>query len=121
MYCEKENAYSEEHYWCNLLNSHNREFGYNIAPTNPNKINSSQSKETIQKRITTLTGRILSDSHVENIRKVRTGATNSENSKNKVKEWFKENGHPSKGVQRSQETRDKMFLSAKNRKNKNNL
>lgn len=33
--CEKEFLLSEEHYWCNLLNVHNPEFGYNIQPTNP--------------------------------------------------------------------------------------
>src|ERR1035437_5329418 len=26
---------SMEHYWCNLLNVHNREIGYNIRPTHP--------------------------------------------------------------------------------------
>lgn len=27
-----------EHYWCNILNVHNRAYGYNIAKTNPNGI-----------------------------------------------------------------------------------
>jgi group I intron endonuclease len=34
--CEEEHLYSEENYWCNLLNAHNHEFGYNIKSTNPN-------------------------------------------------------------------------------------
>jgi len=34
--CEEKYLYSEEHYWCNLLNVNNPKFGYNIAQTNPN-------------------------------------------------------------------------------------
>jgi group I intron endonuclease len=34
--CEEQYLYSEENYWCNLLNTHNHKFGYNIKPTNPN-------------------------------------------------------------------------------------
>lgn len=34
--CDKEFLCSQENYWCNMLNTHNREFGYNIAPTSPN-------------------------------------------------------------------------------------
>lgn len=34
--CEEEHLYSEENYWCNLLNTHNHKFGYNIKPTHPN-------------------------------------------------------------------------------------
>ena len=34
--CEVEYLYSEEHYWCNLLQVHNRKYGYNIRPTHPN-------------------------------------------------------------------------------------
>lgn len=109
-YCSKETAYSEEHYWCNLLNTHNRDFGYNLAPTDPNKRNSTQSAETKMKRIKTMTGRTLAESHVESLRLARIGCKNSEESKEKVKNWFKENGHPSKGVKRSQEVRDKMSL-----------
>jgi len=33
--CDKDILLSEEHYWCNLLNVHNPEFGYNIRPTHP--------------------------------------------------------------------------------------
>jgi group I intron endonuclease len=34
--CNEEYLYSEENYWCNVLNTHNSSFGYNIKPTNPN-------------------------------------------------------------------------------------
>ncbi len=33
--CDENILYSEEHYWCNMLNAHNRKFGYNIRPTHP--------------------------------------------------------------------------------------
>lgn len=33
--CKKRFLYSEEHYWCNLLQVHNPLYGYNIQPTNP--------------------------------------------------------------------------------------
>lgn len=28
---------SEEHYWCNILDTHNSKYGYNIKPTHPEK------------------------------------------------------------------------------------
>lgn len=34
--CEEEYLASEENYWCNILNVHNRKYGYNILPTGPN-------------------------------------------------------------------------------------
>tara|TARA_B110000503_G_scaffold94145_1_gene141910 strand:- start:5115 stop:5864 length:750 start_codon:yes stop_codon:yes gene_type:complete len=33
--CDEQYIYSQENYWCNLLNSHNKLFGYNIDPTAP--------------------------------------------------------------------------------------
>ena len=33
--CDITFIFSQENYWCNLLNTHNRSFGYNIRPTNP--------------------------------------------------------------------------------------
>ena len=34
--CQDKFLTALEHYWCNLLNTHNKDFGYNILPTNPN-------------------------------------------------------------------------------------
>jgi len=34
-YYPKEIMASFEHWWCNMLNTHNRDFGYNIRPTSP--------------------------------------------------------------------------------------
>ena len=46
--CNKNILTSEEHYWCNLLNVHNKKFGFNIRLTNPNDT-STHNIETINK------------------------------------------------------------------------
>lgn len=46
--CDITFIFSQENYWCNLLNVHNRNYGYNIAPTSPNGL-SKLAKETILK------------------------------------------------------------------------
>jgi len=46
--CEEEHLYSEEHYWCNMLNVHNDKYGYNIQPTCPYGL-SRASNQTRQK------------------------------------------------------------------------
>lgn len=33
--CENKFLTSQEHYWATILNTHNREYGYNLRPTNP--------------------------------------------------------------------------------------
>ncbi len=38
-----------EHYWCTILNTHNRRFGYNIRPTNPNDSCNKHSEESKKK------------------------------------------------------------------------
>lgn len=38
-----------EHYWCNMLNAHDREFGYNIQPTHPDNKPRRVSEETREK------------------------------------------------------------------------
>ncbi len=46
--CPIEYLKSQENYWCNMLNTHNRKYGYNIQSTSPvGKTN--MSKETIEK------------------------------------------------------------------------
>lgn len=37
-YCKREDLALKEHYWCNLLNTHNRNIGYNIQPTHPDNL-----------------------------------------------------------------------------------
>jgi group I intron endonuclease len=34
-YCDEDYIFSQENYWCNMLDAHNREYGYNIDPTSP--------------------------------------------------------------------------------------
>lgn len=47
-YCEEDYIYSQENYWCKMLNTHDRRFGYNIDPTSPRgKV--AVSKETRQR------------------------------------------------------------------------
>lgn len=46
--CEEQFLASQENYWCNLLNTHNSKFGYNLKPTNPYG-KSSHSKESLEK------------------------------------------------------------------------
>lgn len=46
--CEASLIFSQENYWCNLLCSHNRDYGYNIDPTSPDG-KSAISKETKKK------------------------------------------------------------------------
>jgi group I intron endonuclease len=33
--CDSKYIYSQENYWCNMLDTHNRKYGYNIDPTCP--------------------------------------------------------------------------------------
>lgn len=34
-YCEEEFLCSQENYWCNMLGTHNSQYGYNLRPTHP--------------------------------------------------------------------------------------
>ena len=60
---------SMENYWCNLLNTHNREFGYNIKPTNPydKMVISEESKERMR---IAQTGKKRSSEALEKFKKV---------------------------------------------------
>lgn len=74
--CEKEFLFSEEHYWCNLLNVHNQEYGFNIAITNPiNQITCSEmTKEKIRKKAI---GRTWSKEYKELFSKQKIGVKQS--------------------------------------------
>jgi len=63
---------SLENYWCNLLNTHNREYGYNVEPTSPyGKI--SNSLETIEKIRKSNTGKKVSNETKEKLRQINLG------------------------------------------------
>jgi group I intron endonuclease len=55
--CDKEFLSSFEHYWCNILNSHNSKYGYNIATTNPCINHFEISEKTRQNRSKALSGK----------------------------------------------------------------
>ena len=62
--CEEEYLFSEEHYWCTILNTHNRLYGYNERPTHPlaNCRHSEETKEKIKearkKQVSTIESRL---------------------------------------------------------------
>ena len=64
--CDEKYLYSQEHYWCNILNVHNRQYGYNILGTNP-ICNCIFSNETRLKMSISRKGLIHSKEHCKNI------------------------------------------------------
>jgi len=47
--CEEKYLASQENYWCNMLNTHNKQFGYNYRPTSPD--NSSPLLEATKQKL----------------------------------------------------------------------
>ena len=70
--CNAEYLYSQEHYWCNILNTHSRKYGYNLKPTHPNNI-SLVLQETRDKLRKKATGRKWSEEYKELFRKNQLG------------------------------------------------
>lgn len=70
--CSIEFLSSQENYWCNLLNVHNKKFGYNIKPTNPNKVGG-HSKETRIKISNTHTGKTIPEITRQKISNTNSG------------------------------------------------
>jgi group I intron endonuclease len=82
--CEEQFLLSQENWWCNMLDVHNRDKGYNIVPTNPyGKLNVSEetkkkisiankgkifSEESKRKSSETQKGRTLSKEHIAKIK-----------------------------------------------------
>jgi group I intron endonuclease len=64
--CEEKYLYSQEHYWCNILNVHNKKYGYNILGTTPTR-NCIFSIETRLKMSISRKGLIRSKEHCKNI------------------------------------------------------
>lgn len=63
-YCAEEYLCALEHYWCNILDTHNREKGYNIEPTHPS-CECKRSKETVDKTRVRNIGKKLTKEHIE--------------------------------------------------------
>ena len=82
---EPEFLCSMENYWCNLLNSHHKDFGYNIQPTNPCG-NMSHSIETKQKMGKSQKGRIISEEAKRKLSLAMSGRKTGRTPSKKVKE-----------------------------------
>jgi group I intron endonuclease len=83
--CNKKYLYSQEHYWCNMLNTHNKSFGFNLKPTHPDNI-SLCSEETRTKIRIKATGRKWSDEYKQLFREKQLGKKQSEEQITKSKE-----------------------------------
>lgn len=96
--CNKVHLYSQEHYWCNMLNSHNKNYGYNLKPTHPNNV-SLVLQETKDKLRDKATGRKWSEEYKELFKQKQLGRKHSQehidkaaSSKYKVVFQFSKNG-----------------------------
>lgn len=94
--CEEDFLCALEHYWCNILNAHNRDFGYNILPTSPEGKHNTHSLETRRK-----------------ISSSRKGWKNSEEMKAKISTIMKGRTSPNKGKIMSKLQRDKLSFVKK--------
>lgn len=83
--CDKEFLYSEENYWCNLLDSHNRKFGYNLKSTHPENKNIN-TKEISEKIRVKAIGRKWSDEYKQLFRLRKLGKSQSLESIKKITE-----------------------------------
>ena len=82
--CNKDHLASEEHYWCNILNTHNKKYGYNLRPTHPDNIQLF-SEETRKKMSESAKGKIISLETRERLSKAFKGKKHSEESKEKMR------------------------------------
>lgn len=72
--CNEIFLYSLENYWCNMLNTHNRQYGYNISPTHPNN-KCLVSKETRNKQSKARSGKSMKESTKKLISLANKGKT----------------------------------------------
>ena len=116
--CDTDLLLSEENYWCNVLLSHDRKYGYNIRMTSPEG-KTSLSEET-KKILSDLKkgkgsynyGKKMSEETKKKISIALSGKKASEKSKTAAAE----NGRKSKGRKHSLDTRMKMSERKKNKK-----
>lgn len=113
---------SMENYWCNLLNSHNRDYGYNIDPTSPfGKIaNAEETKKRISRKKTEEErlkisignkGKKLSRESIEKTRNKTIGLRRTEEQKERIKNGVKNGKKPAF----SKERLEKLSKSLKER------
>lgn len=114
--CDKEYLPSMEHYWCIMLDTHNPEHGYNIAPTHPHKrynttptdeqrkkmrdakigsknkfYGKHHTEETKKKLSSKFKGIPISDNHKAAISKATKGGKKSQSMRDKVKQRHENN------------------------------
>jgi len=107
--CKEEYLYSQEHYWCNMLDAFNYNKGYNMKPTHPlNK--AGNSVEAIEKTKKALTGKKLSLEHKLKLSLAKQGRKLSDETKLKMSQ-------ASKGNKKSEEHKQKISESKKGDKN----
>lgn len=75
--CEERFLCSQEHYWATILGVHNRKYGYNAYPTNPERKNYLTSEETKRKLRESLKGRKMSEEFKKKISKLHKGRKQS--------------------------------------------
>ncbi len=126
---------SMENWWCNMLDTHNREKGYNIEPTNPYflKIHSKETKLKIGKANT---GKKRSDEvverlrelgkqrkhtpeEIEKIRKAHIGSKRSDEARKRMSEAQKGKPSPHRGKPKSEEMKRKLSLAMTGKPSKN--
>lgn len=95
--CEEVFMYSEENFWVNMLNTFDRNFGYNLLSTNPNNINKRHSEETKLKISKAGVGRPT----------VWKGRKHTEESKSKISESLLGRIVSSESIAKGVETRHK--------------
>ena len=89
---EPEFLCSMENWWCNMLNSHNENYGYNIEPTSPFGVISC-AKETKEKLSKIHKNRIISNETKQKMSKSQTCKKRSKESIKKGIETKKKNGY----------------------------
>jgi len=102
--CDPSFLLSQENYWCNLLDSHNDRFGYNILQTGPNKISHKRVKS-------------LNEVQIETLRRSSTGRKFTNEAKLKMssakKLYYTNHKHPLLGRSMTEETKQKISSSLK--------
>ena len=108
--CNEDLLCSLEHYWANILSSHDRNFGYNILPTHPVGKHKSHSEETKLKISIARKGQRNSEETKAKIAKTQSGQVSPmkgkhfsqkavENMRNARKGWI----NPRKGIKLTDE------------------
>lgn len=113
--CDIEQLCSEEHYWCNLLDTHNRDRGYNIAPTHPHKKvcwdeESIKKRENTRKENAETRGYYCTTETLKKKSEVAKRQSRAHLSINSLTEWRKNNPPAHTGYKHSDEAKEKMRL-----------